>query len=525
MNAKNTELLATLSKLVGAERLSSEAADCERFSHDVFKQAEHPVAAVVRPETVEQLAAAVGAVTAAGQPVIARGGGMSYTGGYLPAEDNSIVVDTRELNKIVEINTTDMYVTVECGCTWQSLHAALKGSGMRPAWWGPLSGIRATVGGSLSQHSIFWGSGHYGISADAVLGLQVVLADGSIVHTGSGAAVGSKPFFRHFGPDLTGIFLGDTGAMGVKAVATLRLVADLPERGFASFDFSDSKSLISAMSEVSRRGLAMESLGFDPDLQAMRMRRASLMEDLKSLGGVAKSAGSPLRAIWDSLRVVLAGRRYMRDVQYSGHFMIEQHSRAAVKHAVAEIGAICRRAGGRQIEASIPRILRANPFAPVNNMIGPDGQRWVPVHGLLPHSKAPELVAELQAIFARHSEQLSSREIVTGFLFATVSTNCFVVEPVFFWPDSLMTLHRESVTPDWLQKVPQLPENKENRALVQRIYGELIAAFRAAGAVHLQIGKTYPYRAGLRPESWRLVEQLKHGVDPERRLNPGALGL
>jgi FAD/FMN-containing dehydrogenase len=72
--------------------------------------------------------------------------------------------------------------------------------GLRTPFWGTLSGIRATVGGSLSQNALFWGSGQYGTAIDSLLSLEVVLGDGTLVHTGSAAQINSTPFFRHFGP-------------------------------------------------------------------------------------------------------------------------------------------------------------------------------------------------------------------------------------------------------------------------------------------------------------------------------------
>jgi FAD/FMN-containing dehydrogenase len=57
-----------------------------------------------------------------------------------------------------------------------------------------LSGIKATIGGGLSQNSIFWGSGQFGSAVDSVISLDVVLADGSLVTTGSGAQINSSPF-------------------------------------------------------------------------------------------------------------------------------------------------------------------------------------------------------------------------------------------------------------------------------------------------------------------------------------------
>jgi len=141
------------------------------------------------------------------------------------------------MNKILEINADDMYVTVQAGVTWQQLYAALQPLGLRTPFWGPLSGLTSTIGGGLSQNNAFFGAGTHGPSTDSVTGLTVVLADGRIVKTGTGGTKNAKPFWRQYGPDLTGLFLSDAGALAYKAEATLRLIP-LPEaEDWASFEF------------------------------------------------------------------------------------------------------------------------------------------------------------------------------------------------------------------------------------------------------------------------------------------------
>ena len=160
--------------------------------------------AVISPLNTQSLARAIKLVTDAGYSVIPRGGGMSYTKGYVPVNDKSIMVDMSAMDKVVEVNTQDMYVTVQAGCTWQTLYRTLKDTGFRTPFWGTLSGSKATVGGALSQNAIFWGSGQHGFAVDSVIGLEVVLSNGEILQTGSSAQLNGTPFARHYGPDLTG---------------------------------------------------------------------------------------------------------------------------------------------------------------------------------------------------------------------------------------------------------------------------------------------------------------------------------
>ncbi|MEM1092444.1 MAG: FAD-binding oxidoreductase [Pseudomonadota bacterium] len=519
----NDTLTDQLIHLLGADRVAVDDETITLMSQDVYKHGE-PVAVVVRPESTEQLSQVVAAAAAAGQAVIARGGGMSYTSGYLAVQPGSVLVDMSGMNKVLEVNEQDMYVTVQCGCTWMDLHDALKGTGLRTPYWGTLSGITATVGGGLSQNSIFWGSGQFGTCVDSVIGMEVVMADGEVLATGSGAQPNGSPFFRHYGPDLTGLFSGDNGALGLKATATFRLIPELEERRYLSFAFENYDNLLAAMSEVARQGLAMECFAFDPCLTGMRMQRESLAKDVKSLAGVMKASGSVGGAIKSGLKVAMAGRRFMEDANYSVHIMVEERVAEAADAAAAAIQKICEGSNGEALDDSIPRILRANPFTPLNNVVGPNGERWAPIHAMLPHSKVAQVTRQIYELEQREAETLERHQIQVGFLFATVSTNCFCLEPVFFWPDAMKELHDLTVEAPVRKRLKGFDEDLTARAEVQRLRKEMVDIFAAAGAAHLQVGKTYPLHQ-IKPRSWQALNEIKQALDPAHRINPGSLGL
>ncbi|MEM9209365.1 MAG: FAD-binding oxidoreductase, partial [Pseudomonadota bacterium] len=149
---------------------------------------------------------------------------------------------------------------------------------------------------------------------------------------------------------------------------------------------------------------------------------------------------------------------------------------------------------------------------------------WVPVHTLVPHSKATSTMDGINAIFARHEPLMTAHGIGTGILYATVSTNAFVIEPVFFTPDALTEIHKETVEGDVLARLPGFDANPAAANATATVRQALIDFFAEVGGVHLQIGKAYPYRDGLRPESWRVISQIKQALDPGGRVNPGALG-
>ncbi len=239
----DSDLLPALEAAVGRGGLIVDPQECNFYAQDVFARGPVPLA-VIRPDSKEALARAVGLATAGGIAIVPRGGGMSYTGGYLAPSPGALIVDLGRMDRILDINETDMTVTVEAGCTWAALQAALKPRRLRALAWGTLSGVKATVGGGMSQNGVFWGA-RDGTVVDAAIRFEVVLADGTIVSTGS-------DFFRPFGPDLTGLFAADTGALGIKATATLQLVREGEAFAYGSYAFDDAGAFIGAMSEVAR---------------------------------------------------------------------------------------------------------------------------------------------------------------------------------------------------------------------------------------------------------------------------------
>ncbi len=332
------------------DALITDPAECAFYAEDVFTAGPAPLA-VFRPSNIDELARWVGQATAAGIVIIPRGGGMSYTSGYVAPEAGALIVDLGRMARILDINAVDMTVTVEAGCSWNVLYEALRPLGLRTPLWGSLSGIKASVGGGMSQNGLFWGARN-GTMAHSALAYDVVLADGSVVKTGSG-------FVRPFGPYLTGLFGADAGAFGIKAHVTLPLMREAEAFAYGSFAFDAPPQYCAAMSEIARCGLASEGFGFDPFLQAQRMKRDSLVSDAKQLVGMMKSQGGFWKGVKEGAKVVAAGRSFLDDARFSIHLICEGRSQAAVDEDMRRIEAIVAESGGTRLENSIPKILRA----------------------------------------------------------------------------------------------------------------------------------------------------------------------
>lgn len=515
--------IAELTRILGAQNVITDRREREFYSQDVYRAGELP-AAVIRPADTDQLSAALRALAPSGLDVVPRGGGMSYTDGYLPKRPDAIMVDMLRMNRVLAVNEADAFVTVECGATWKELHDQLAPRGVRTPYWGPLSGLKSSIGGALSQGSIFLGSGRYGAVAESVIGLDVVLVDGSVLHLGSHANRRGEPFYRQVGPDTLGMFLSDTGALGIKTRATFRLVRVQPESRFLSFSFTDHRELFDAMAEVARADVISEQFGFDPGLQAVRMKRVSLGDDLKAAGQVMKSAGGVLKGLKEGAKMAMAGRSFLKEGTFSVHLSLDGRD-AVDAEAKARIVRDIMARGGTEVENTVPKVMRANPFAEVSSMLGPNGERWVPVHGTVPFSKAAAMYDVCEAVFARHAAARKQHDIDHGYLCCTVGNAGTLLEPVLYWPDARNAFHERVLDADYLAKLPTYDRNPPAAAAVAQLREELAVAFMEQGAVSFQLGKFYRYQEGLDDSAAKLLKQLKALVDPDGRMNPGALGL
>ncbi len=144
-------LKAELRAIVGAGQLRDDAALLALHSEDVFAAAPDTVTMVVQPRSTTELAAVMAAAHRAGVAVAPRGAGMSYTGGYLPVQPDTISLDMTAMDRILNISAEDMVVTVEAGCSWAALDAALAAQGLRTPFWGRCRAFtRPSAGGCRS---------------------------------------------------------------------------------------------------------------------------------------------------------------------------------------------------------------------------------------------------------------------------------------------------------------------------------------------------------------------------------------
>ncbi len=520
----NDRLVETLSSILGADQVITDEEERLFYASDVYAVGSTP-AVVIRPADKHKLAKAVAAVAKEGYAMVPRGGGMSYTGGYCPVREDTVTVDFTAMNEIVEINEEDLYITVQAGVTWKQIYEALKPLGLRLPFFGTFSGLRATVGGGLSNGALFMGTCRYGTAAEIVQCMEVVLADGTLLKTGQpGFKNVDKPFYRTYGPDLTGLFVHDSGALGLKVQATLKMMRPPAVTDFASFCYPDVESAAKALSAIARTGAAEEAYVFDPESTRKGMIQENIVEDIKTLGAVVKGQSGWLKGLVEGTKLVVAGRDFLKEGAFGLHTVVSGNSQSAVESDLATIQEAARKHGGEEIPNSIPKATRANLFKPINSVIGPDGDRWAALNAKVAHSNALALIRDVDALIASYEEKMKPFGMYTRRLMIAVGQHSFSYEPIVHWFDQWNPVHKRTPEPSHLKTLKEPEPNPEAAALAAEIREELIKIFTKHGAASNQIGKTYPYFDSLRPETASVIGGIKSLLDPGNLMNPEALG-
>lgn len=514
---ENAALKEELVAALGAAAVLTDTASLDFYAHDAFAGG-HTAICVVRPGTLTALQETVRICARAQVAMVPRGGGASYTDGYLAKTDH-ILFDLSAID-FIEVDETNNFVRVGAGTTWAALKVALEPLGLRTPFWGPFSGIVASIGGSVSQNTISHGSGRHGITAQSVLGMEVVLADGTMMSTVPSTAT------RFYGPDLTGLFTGDCGALGIKASITLPLLAKADVFDCVSFAFSDFSSFHKALATTQREGgLEDEHFSFDRALsQAQVTRNDDFASKFKIALKVMWAAPNFLDGFVQLTKMAFSGGTELNTSQYTLHFIVEGVDKSEVK---AKIGKLRRLIvpHGSEVANSAAAFVKAIPFAPMFNLLGPKGERWVPVHGLFDHAATDRFHSAFQNFLADQKEEMDRHGLWVGTLFVGLGSHGIMYEVAIYWPDEISSYHRQMLGDDYLAKIPRYPRSIENRAYAERFKQGLISLMSEHGATYYQIGRAYPYLDRIDPSARALLQSIKRQLDPTNLMNPGVLGL
>jgi glycolate oxidase len=360
----DSHTIAELETIVGKEYVLSSPEDILLYGYDASLDS-HAPQVIVLPGSAEEIAAVVRLAHRWGVPFTARGAGTNLSGGSIPIEGGVVIVTTR-LNHILEIDVPNQRMVVEPGIFNLGVQKALAPHGYLYAP-DPSSQKVSTMGGNVAENS---GGPHclkYGVTSNHVLGLQVVLPDGSIVELG-GKALDAA------GYDWVGVLVGSEGTLGIVTKMTLRIMRQPEAIKTLLVIFDGLEPAGQAVSDIIAAGIIPATLEM-MDNTMIRAVEANM------------KAGYPL----DAEAVLIVELDGLKDDQ---------------ERIAGEIEAICRKAGATSVKAARTAAERDQLWAGRRGAFGSVGvlaPNYLVCDGTVPRTKLPIVLRRIAEIGKRYN--------------------------------------------------------------------------------------------------------------------------
>jgi D-lactate dehydrogenase (cytochrome) len=227
-------------------RLVTAASALAQYAQSEGHLAHQPPTLVVQPETIEEVQLLVKRTVEAGWSIVAYGAGTSLEGNAATTHADSLCIDFGRMNHILEVSAPDLLCVVEPGVTREQLNDDLRATGL----FFPVDpGANASLGGMISTRASGTTTVRYGSMRDNILGLKVVTADGSLVSTGTRARKSAS------GYDLTHLFTGAEGTLGLIVEASLRLHGQPEKILAATWDFGTVEGAVDTVIATIQSGV------------------------------------------------------------------------------------------------------------------------------------------------------------------------------------------------------------------------------------------------------------------------------
>lgn len=449
-------ILPVLQSLVTPARVSAAQADRAQHARDQSSHPQHLPDIVLWPHTTAEVSAILAYANAACLPVTAWGAGTSLEGNPIPVQ-GGLVLNFQQMNQILAVHAADFQVTVQPGILYKDMNKTLAQYGL---FFAPDPGANASIGGMVANNAAGIRTVKYGATRDNVLALEVVLANGEVLRTGARSVKQSA------GYDLTHLFVGSEGTLGIVTEATLKL-APLPEH------FSAVIAAFPTVEIAAEVVFTIIGSGLEPTALEMLNHQAITIINTEA-----------------DFNLAVAPTLFM---EFSGP------SEASLAEELGLVEAICREHGGQNFQSGVGREAR-NRLWQVRHRFFESSQRYYPGCDYLltdvavPISQFPALVAAANKIMTR----LNCQGTIIGH-----AGDGNLHTAIFFTPG-----------------------DGEARAHAARVNDHLVEQALALGGTctgehGVGLGKQKYMLAEHGPVALNVMRQLKATLDPNGILNPG----
>jgi glycolate oxidase len=428
----------------------------------------HQPPLVVLPETTEQVAAVLRICHQQGVPFVARGSGTGLSGGAV-AETEALVVATSRMRRVLQVDLANRRVVVQPGVINSWVTRAVAGDGYYFAP-DPSSQVACSIGGNVAENS---GGVHclkYGVTSNHVLGLEVVLPDGTI--TTLGGDLDEAPEL-----DLRGAFIGSEGTLGIATAITLRLLRAPQSVAVLLADFSSMEAAGEAVRQVTAAGV------LPAGMEMMDRLTIEAVNDYLATTTSADAGGEP---------------EYPADA--AAVLLIELDGQQREVLAAAELTErLCREAGARQVRQAWEEAERARLWKGRKSAISALGRRFPSYYlqdGVVPRSALPRVLAAIDQLSQRHGLPVAN-------VFHAGDGN---LHPLILYRDGEAGV----------------------RERVQELGGEILRlCVEAGGSISGEHGIGSDKRCYLdwmySPDDLATMQLLRRAIDPLSRANPGKI--
>jgi FAD/FMN-containing dehydrogenase len=466
------KISAEIGKIVGTENYSTAQYILHSYAEDASPFAGKPPDVVVRPQNTAEVASIVKFAAAHQLPIVPVGGRSGISGAAIPRTPSAMMIDLTRMNEVISIDEEVMTVTVQTGITWAELIHKLQKRGFTIGFRGPYGGNAGTVGGSLSSNSVGIGASMYGGACDNVVNLEVVLADGSVFETGNAwkkpTAEKVKRFARYCTfNDLTGIFLGDHGTLGVKTQATLKIYPIAEGSAFIDFGFLSIEQCSWFIQHLQKYKIASEIV---------------ILGDANSIDLLASTYRDKYKQIKTIAGVII--EEYNQDLANKKKDICEQ---------------IAKQYAGKSIGSFLSKAHWLNKFNLTQSLF--EEGFWHNTCHLRPITTIPSLIKYIHELFEKN--ELKKNEI-NWIISALATDRCFCT--------------------GW---VTLFLKNPEKRSLLEKVWHELREYEISHEGVPYWTGPLWEdyVLPKTNPDFYATMRKIKDALDPDHLFHPQVFGI